>query len=305
MLTATFKWSEQRLQRGTNNQWTATWAWEVTGPVNELQDDTLCTTAPGINQVGYQHPSNPYMAIQTLTADPGIALRKVTAQFAIGTGTDQALNEPPTFNPQPAMISAPVDDDFDGNPLVNAAGFPITGLTDDFPALQIDVSLNMPFFDTAGALAAMYCTNTGPKTVPAIGSIDTGQGYIKSIRPAQPFKLGAQYVRVLYSIFAQKDGWKKRVPNKGTRGWYTGADGNNYSGPFCDIKGKVITEPVLLDNAGLPLDVHGVRVLAGSAVCNPVSYTGYIPSDIDSSNANITFINFKLKGTYDFGSLPF
>lgn len=234
-----------------------------------------------------------------------IGLRDVVCTFELpvtdtGGGTPPGgpnpdpLQEPPRILWGRQTIIQPSDVDGEGRSIRNAAGdlyepkLPRTIISRTFT-----ITKNMPVYPLPLADSHEETVNSDPVQVVAPGGSLTFEPHslkCLSLTPAGEYFANAEFVPVAVTIErriaknAQGQAifpFREAAVNRGRYGFYSPGQGQTAKrGPITDADGNELTEDVLLDDTGKPIDttlkVKGSGQL-NTPVANPQAVTGYTP----------------------------
>jgi hypothetical protein len=266
-IEVTEEWSPRQLVQN-DKDWKATRVLMVLGVTDEM------SALAAVDPVNAAHPLNSLLAVKTRTAErPGFNLFKVTLGYAIPPDASKfpdksnPLADPPRFMWDPGNISEPIDRDIYGNPILNSAGDAFSrDASSDFGTLFLRVTRNQPFYDVKLHLLYQNRLNSDAFVIPLAGTVGPGQCRCVHIKPKGEYTLGAQYVAVetLFELRAGTgqdpdgiyDGFSIRLLDNGTRSF----DVNQKKGELFDTQRTRVSQPVLLDGAGKPLDASSFTV---------------------------------------------
>ena len=210
------------------------------------------------------------------------------------------------------------DVDAKDRPIVNAAGQPFQS---DFTRPYNGRIL------TARRLEANYrsgvaedfenSVNMNQVSVARVGTFAPGRLKLLSYEPQEEYlSTGTDPVMCRYSFevragFVQDsddywDGFKFRIRNEGFMGWYQpDGDGDPELGDFVTASGERMSEPVLLDKDGLPLDPT-IKVMSTKGATNdPIAWPdGPLDDDlIEESASGVVFLKYYRCKVLNFGPL--
>jgi hypothetical protein len=257
---STEMWSEYRSSY-RDGKWTATRAWQVTGATNDTEArNASAIDGRPIAQVGNTHPENADMFCNGLDVEsPSPHMRVVRAAYAVLTIPETNDNGSPLFKPAEIFVDwseteEPFDIDADGVPILNAAAqkfdaYPTRPRSD----MEITFIRNEPFYPLGKAIFFKDTTNSDTVVINPIGAFEPETLLCRPIRMAEPVTPYSRYVRVVYGFRHRPDGWRTRQMNVGYAGWYSD-NGATKLGRFVDGLNNPVSEPVLLDGVGMPMD---------------------------------------------------
>lgn len=250
MAEATFRWSDVRLTYGVD----AVQAWDVVKAATAIEAiGAVPVTA------GSTHPHD-----NTLTADPlsaeaqGFKFWKVTANYKAagsggGGGSSGAVLGRPKLRWTRGTVSGSVDVDAANRPLFNSAGDLFDGQTREkgergFIITRVEQSYNL-------AKADEYEDTINDSTVTLLNKYTFAPRTLRlvSYMPAGDIDFDATTIQAEYLFLIRRDTWRRRLPDRGNRGWYTGDGGTKKKDAFVTDKGQILTD-VLLDGTGKPID---------------------------------------------------
>lgn len=230
-------------------------------------------------------------------------------QGSVTKDPDNPLDKPILWKWGSGSFSEPTDIDARGNPLLNAARFPLQGLTHDVRFKILTGTRNESTYDVTRSLAYEDFTNSDSVTIPMAGTVEPGQMLCVSIDPAAEYDINSEYVPVVYTFHIWKgrvqdadgkwDSWKHRILNAGTRGWWSDS-GTKKPGNFVNDKGVPIDGPVLLGIDGKPLD-SSIKVQAGiNTAKDPVAVATVVDANLFELGTYADFLKY-----YRFDYKPF
>lgn len=195
---------------------------------------------------------------------------KVTVEygpFDLVRDVENPLDAPPEVSWTFAQFERPVDQDVNGNPIVNTAGDPFDPpLMRDDSRPVLEIVRNEPSFDPNLAKGYKDRVNTdvffdqAPGTV-KVANITGRRKYNQNI---------GLYYEVKYEFAFQDEGWSSNVLNAGLRQIDNSTNPPGRS-PIL-IKGVPATEPIPLDNNGEPLGPDDEPVFLNFMTYNQVPF---------------------------------
>jgi len=200
--------------------------------------------AVGVPGVGDAHPDSAYLQLLRKRAIPvGPLLYEVFCEYA---GKDSPLLDPYELRWETAYSVEPVDTDADGDPLVNTAGDPVSGLTCEFADEVMCITRNEAAYSMATRLAYRNTINDATWY-----GVDAGVARMVDISTVRVVTGATYYYPTTYKIQFRVDGWKHRYPSKGL--YYR--SGTRWL-PIRDDDDGPVTKDKFLDAAGAVL-AHG------------------------------------------------
>lgn len=276
-IESTEMWSEQNSERSADN-WILTRGWLVINVPPDATDDQICGANPldgrRIPSINESHSQNAALRCRSLPISPGKGPRSriVRARYEIPTTGD--------FNPQTNPLLAPIEvqpewanreESFD----VDASDQPIAVLNSvrlpfssnpTRPTADIGFTFirNEPIFPLVKAFTVGNTVNSDAVTLPGVGSIAAGQGFIEPIRGGR-YAVNGTYVEVQYRIWLKENGWDLLIIDSGLTGIASDGEGGTQYGPFCNESGQVASQEVPLNGRGLPINPAHRFVLIGNS----------------------------------------
>jgi hypothetical protein len=210
-------------------------------------------------------------------------------------------------------ISRQIAHDVNGNPIVNMAGVPYSESFEDEERTKIFVvTRREPFYDAALANGFEGCVNSNAMYVRGM-YVGPGNMICNRVEPTSDEDIDTTAVDVEWE-FELRQGykpWLLRVLNQGHSGWRDGNDGP-HMGEFYHLGGTdAVSEPVLLDRFGVPINSSGFVVksdphqsdASSAAIANPnVGELDYIEVAPESTSTARILI-FKTRNTMNFAGL--
>jgi hypothetical protein len=303
---ATQRFSGSELVKQSGN-WIARETWVVVGTPDK---QVAIESAIAFNT---PHGLNPNMRAGRRYADnyKGPLSWIVTAEFTFGDHglcEPNPLDEPPEIEIQYGQLGGPADTDLDNNPILNSAGDPIHGgVFDVVRTVILCVRKNLPFFNVQMGIQYTNAVNSDPFVINGAGGVDPGQAICHFIKPARPYTASSPYIPVDYQFeFAPlANPWDFHPTDQGRNGWYS-QSGTPTKGMFCYKSGDPVSEDVLLDGMGQPIDpAIRVRDAAGGAqapVPNP-NLPSFVTKEPTYSTATQTTLFYKAKLRLPFAGL--
>lgn len=295
----TERWSERNVSF-TTGTYRANRIFDVTGVTT--QRDAIVAVVAYDTSTAYNatHPQSTYMYVDGQIGDPaGFNVWKVTISYSsnpAGRHFDPGnpLAEPVKYRFDWGTITEGFDRDAFGNIIQNTA---LQSFANAAPADVLNGWLicqrNEPFYNAQQAVAFSNAVNN---TTVSFGpghqwTLFKGQACCRRILPITPITASSVYVTVEYQIelrggFKQDpdgyyDGFKLRIENVGTQGWWNNG-GTKTRGPIIElIKGEVqnVSFPVRLDDVGKPmLSNYLIGKAATPGYATPVAAPNNLPS---------------------------
>ncbi len=234
-------------------------------------------------------------------------------QFGDTTG-DPGTGQPgdPLLKPAAVLwsrqtVSEATDIDRLGRKIRNAAGDGFTPkLTRPITSRLLSITKNLPLYPFELDDAFTDCVNSDPVTF-------TGSTFVYAAETmkclgisAPEFAVDATFVPCTLNLEIRSTRTQGRYPfrtpvvNQGRRGWYTEGT-TTKSGEIWDAKGNAVSEDILLNNDGKPIDTT-LTVQGFTPVANPSSVNGWIP-DPDAPGPAVIMLWNLIKGYGDFDGL--
>lgn len=238
-------------------------------------------------------------SIQVTIKDGGLA--DINVSFAIpptgGSFNDKTdpLNQPLQVQLQPFYLSERTEQDIMGNTMVNGADFPFeSGQEIRITGWRLTITKNFATFNWQAWQDWQGVVNDAPVTInlktnsmvaPAdclkLDSVCPTTGWNKD-SVAIPVAFTYEYLKVRCNGTVVDAPWDYRLSNKSKLGWYTKSGGGFDKGPFCNAENKVLSEPVLIDEYGLPID-SSVKVYTKTGAVSAVAF-GSAPTGAIAEN---------------------
>lgn len=177
-----------------------------------------------------------------------------------GTGAGIATNndvllEPPTINFSTVEETVAIEEDVDGNPIVNSAGNPFESPpTKVITYKEMVVTRNESFFNLAQSNEFERKVNNAPVRLWGFGLIAAGKMICLSILPENDITPEATIIRVQYRFQIKFEGaapHQLRLLDLGYNSLID-VDGTTKQVPIRDANKVVIQSPVLLNGSGAP-----------------------------------------------------
>jgi len=271
------QWAEATAE-GTREGRTATRVYTV------LCDDgtdgpVVARAATGIPRVGDAHPQDSWLKCSNIRAVPvGPLLFKVYADYEVRFG-DAGQGESPldqAAEHEWFVIESvePIDEDADGNPIVNAVNEAFDPpIQREFADPAVRITRNEATFSASNS--ANYANKVNSDSI-TIDGLNIGPGYakMKSITGTSFIYGSETYYRVTYTIHLRAGGWQRRVLNQGYRYW-TGEyldDGSKQIVRAEDANGQPLSHPVLLAADGKKLPDGGSPVWLSFDVYEEIAF---------------------------------
>ena len=291
MPLVTEKWSGRRGRFDYRlQQWVSGRVYEISQCADEFTARAaLANLSPAIT-VNCAHPLNKTLVCTSLEfRETGFNFFTADAAWTIPNGGDATASDDPLSQPleidwEPALYSEASEIDAENDPMVNMAGDPFPALPMDRKTVCLVVKKWQPYYDVVQATTYMGAINSDQFTIDDAGNqqivVPAGECRCESIKPEGPYTLHAKFAKVIYrfsfrpnntaSSGVAEDAWDIRLVNQGYQGWYTDPATNKPARGAFYLNGERVTEPVLLDATGVPIQA-GVKVTraARSPICNP------------------------------------
>lgn len=264
--TPTPNWSDRKLTYGVE----ATRSWTVKAD-SEAEAIDAVVAYTGLD-AGSAHPLD-----NSLAADAPAATAKGMNYWTVsygfkppGQSNNQATDQKPKFRWTIATSSHQVDDDGNGNVILNAAGDVYDAVVRDFNDRGFIVRRREPFYDIAKANNFENTVNNADLyLLGGAAHFRRRELRLLSYIPVGEYDYHPDFLMCEYAFQVHNDTWKHRLLNKGNRGWATGPAGPVFL-PFTDqLEGQPLTD-ILIDFQGIPLRTD-VRVGSGrmAPIANP------------------------------------
>jgi hypothetical protein len=215
-----------------------------------------------------------------------------------GTGS---LTLPPTYHPQISLSTEDIDRDAEGNAILASARESFAKpVKKRFPSIRYIYRRFESTFDGPRAIAYTGSVNIDRFFMPGFGFVDAGQAFCEGITVVQAYNRDAQAIEVQYAFELRSDGFKARVLDEGTKGWYyDSTTGAALNGQFTDFGGTLISSPIRLDGYGGPYDDNVYKVNAQDPSSLPSPPQGAEVELTDSA----AFLKYKLYRELPFSGL--
>ena len=269
--SASERFTDQKLTRSIDGNWTATRAWDVVG----FTDEQSATTATGVTD-GSAHPRNADLKCTHIgRADNKFTLSKVVATYEITnllSNPTNPLSRAPIISWKWGKTQQPIDTDMLGNPILNSAGdaFKQHG-TRNFSVRFLTITRCEPYYNQAAAQLYTDTVCNGAITFEG-NTFGAGQVYCISYAPTKPYQKTVTYVEVAYNYeirtpstpnltaLQKRHPFQLRILDQGLRANYVEND------LYIDLLGHLylkggepVTRDVLFNGAGKPID-KGIKV---------------------------------------------
>jgi len=260
------KWTGRENEFAAESGETHTSAWTVLLDGTDSIDyaPRVARLAPGIPRVGDPASFDFFVRCRRVGARPlSMLLWEVTAYYSLpswgtgetGEGSSDPLSQPPKVRWSSLTINEPIDEDRDGQPLVNVVeeGFD-PPLTRDYIDVVLEYEVNQTTFNYAAAIALSNAVNST-----SFLGFAPGVARLTDWHAEHNLEGDHSYWRVGIRVQFRNGGWKKRVLNRGFRTWegeYED-DGSKKYVNVTDGNGNPVQEPVLLTLVGQRVDDPG------------------------------------------------
>jgi hypothetical protein len=334
MSLVTKKWSGRRLAKSSNG-WSYSDGYEVTGVANEEEAIAALENDYPETIHNAESPISSLMYCESRNAEvTGFNFWTITVNYAStpeGRFFDHAnpLDEPIKWRVVHGIeqISSPVD--ALGKPVLNCAGQAFSSdHTGNIRFITLIGQRIEPFFDLAKSIQFNNAINNTPLALDNNWTLEKGQACCRYMILISTVTGAEKYVITEYAIEIRegfvtdpdgyRDGFKLRILNEGTEGWYDDGNDGRVRGPLCRIRkdpatGQDIPEkvssPVLLDSEGRPTG-EGVYVMCPTtadsrgyieAAANPTIFEGVVEDTDDATFIKIFPKGYVFKNLADLG----
>lgn len=312
----TEKWSEYQFVRGKGGKR----GFLHTGVANALEAEADLANQMGV-AFGASHDLDASIgAEQPVIGTPrGPNIYESTVNYVPkgrlvpGGGGDDPLARPIRWLWRSAPRTESMDIDAQDRPIVNAAGQPFQS---DFPRTfngRILIARRWEVNYRSGVAEDFENTvNLSQITIPRVGTFAKGRLSLLSYEPEEEYtSASTDPVPCIYTFEVRAglkqdtdeiwDGFKFRIRNEGFMGWYQPtdeegeADGDPVLGDFVTAEGEPVSEPVLLDAAGMPID-ETIKVMSTrGATEDPVEWPdGPLDQNIiEETDSGVVFLKYR------------
>lgn len=259
-VTRKFSGRRSRYDEGGGETIVEPWSVLLDGSDEQSLAARIARRADGIPRVGQQAEFDPFMRAKSVEAVP-VGGSPVLWDVLVTWGPPKGFSgsssesEEPLISPfdeRPQIqwgterTEEPIDQDANGNPLVNVVGESFDPpISRNFSDEVLSVTKNQAAFSSTQAVQFVDTVNADTFMGHAAGT-----GYMDEISAVEIEEGGFIYYRVTYKMRFRKDGWRKRVLHRGFREWVESTpDGPVYKN-FTDEDGNPVAEPLLLDETG-------------------------------------------------------
>jgi hypothetical protein len=212
--------------------------------------------------------------------------------------SDDAISLTPQVEFSRSIKSVPVDKDRLGIPYINSAGDPFSPNSESPRTTRY---MSVERYDVYENSVNSDVLTLGPLT------FQPNQVLCHCIEPVGKFPLDSSKLLIRYEFEFDRSNphpFQNRLIDKGRNGWYSGSGGSK-RGQICYSNGDPVSDDVLLDSTGKPVDTT-LKVLnsAGdpaSPVVNP-SIPGYYATEHSSGDIGYVLV-FKERTTQPFLAL--
>lgn len=276
----TERWSNRRLFRRADGSRGARRGFDVTG-VNDEDDARNAIddiTGLAVPLVGDLHPLGGEMRVAGIDVERRSAGRhfRVSAEYDRETtagsdsssGSDDPLDEPPTWDWRFGQQQATVDRDANGNPiLMSNLQPPASGVTEESPTFALVLVKNQPLFDPSQAKDFHLAINTDQLIIAGQNIAAPGTARLRGMRPTGPIDLTESFVPVAYEfVFREPEAGQPagaspffhRLRDEGTvvrvSDHPKDTESDQVPVALYDADQQQASEPVLLDGEGKPLN---------------------------------------------------
>lgn len=203
------------------------------------------------------HPDTSYMQVVSTSTKElapanyfAVEVTYETPAFQ-GTTGGNPFESPASYSWAQITETENVEEDVNGNPIVNSAGDPFDQpptITDRY--WQLTVTRNEPYFNLAQAVTYQNKVNSDTVYLQGVGAgkLTAGQVMCVSILPVGDYDLDDNFVSIAYTFWIRESGFQLRRLDIGYRQWLNGED---KSKPLTDENGNDITVPVPLNGEGI------------------------------------------------------
>jgi hypothetical protein len=293
MALVTENWSDRFYARGLR----ARRGWIVTPEGGDVSNEDEAWAAVGADaEPGAQFPQDSRLRIleqPAVTRERGALTFHVVAEYRPGDTTpvsgDEKLTRKPRFLWRSGNVTEPVDIDADDVPILNSAGQPFGNeLYRTFGTRFLTITRWFTDYDVQMAVEYENAANSDTVTLPKTGglTVDPGQMLCHTIEPTHEYDEDTDLVQVAFSFELRRgnvqdadgrwDGFKFRVADRGYGGWYD--DSGLKPGNFINAQGERVSEPVLLDGTGKPIDA-GFKVEGNKTPASYQTLADYLVED--------------------------
>jgi len=209
--------------------------------------DTTASLPDRIPAAYESHPYNPWWyCVEKSVEYVSSCLWKVTVHFKY---VPDPLSQPAVISYDFVQSTEPVEQDADGNALLNSADEPFDPPpSDEVYDLVMAVEVNWGSFD---ALQAAQYINAINSDVFFYGIFSPATVRCTRFSGTPDRVANLEYYKVSLEFAARADGWKRRLLDQGYRiKTGTDDDGNTTYQQLKDEDGNLLTQPVLLDGNG-------------------------------------------------------
>ncbi len=299
-ILVTERWSGPKIQYGTTLR--APREFDVSG----VYDGASARAAVGIAK-NTPHPLSTWMYAESIDPSPQapgywhVLVTYSSNPAGRHIDPENPLSEPIRYRFEWGNTTEGCDRDAFGNVIQNTAGQSFSGAapTDVLNGYLI-AERNEPFYDAISAVAYSNAVNNatvsfGPG---GIWRLKKGQACSRRAISLTPITSATPFVTVQYTIEFRGgfkldtdgyyDGFKIRIENEGTTGFYDDS-GTATRGPIVEvINGQIqnVSSPVRLDNTGIPIEAsYKIGKLTSPGYADPIANPTALPATTIVENA--------------------
>lgn len=312
MASVTENWSDRQISFGVRGQR----GWIVTPVAGDVTDEDTARSAVGSDaELNAEMPGDSRLKLldEAEVRKIGPMAWHVLAQFVRAdsrpTSESDPLSQKTRFFYQVGNKTEIAVADAQGTPILNSVG--LRGDIQEPRTETLVLCRAMKWqtdFDLSVALAFTNSINDEEVELPRAGTVYPGQMYCEFIQPNDEFDLDTSRFRIVYQFQLARgnvvdadgfwDAFKHRVPDRSYSGVYS--DGGKLKrGAFVDGNNDPVTEPVMLDGFGKPLDT--TILIANNRT--PIAYqSSTTPYDIEEA-VDAVYLKYWKFPRRDFNSL--
>jgi hypothetical protein len=291
--TYTERWSPIETQL-TEKGWTARRSFDVVGVSTEMDAWAFVTAdlaGPLVN-INSVHPRNGLLQCHMVyPKHNGFNAWVVDCDYGIPengqfvTQTTNFLSKKPTVRWRPALTSDNFDCTNKSEPVTNSARRPFSSNpSKNYFSVFLTITRNEPFYDLNKAATYSNTVNNLPFILSGL-TFAKGWVYLSSYAPTGEYESGGRYVSCSYDFeirvpigsnqtaLAKANPFQLRIRDEGRTGIYSDDGGATLNtGQFVMTDGTPITEDVLLDGTGKPINSTIKIIDINGVIKSPYSY---------------------------------
>ncbi len=266
MAEATERWSDRKLTKAVENQWTASRGFDIVDADSETEalSAVIVGTALNVPNRNDPHPDQSRLKVRSVeAARVGFGIYKLSVAYAIPQGAggggdefpdgeDDPLDEPNTFDWVLGNESVQFDRDIDDNPILNSALDPFVKLPTRYRGtIGCIIRRWEPFFDVQLPLTYKNTVNSNTFTVGGLGVIQAGQAFCEAITPTDTYKSDAALLKIEYRFKFDQLGFQLKAIDQGPQSYsFFVTTQLTSKGQIFTLDGEKASKDVLLNGRG-------------------------------------------------------